>query len=315
MASWWEITIHTTEEAAEAVADLLLREGARGVATEDPDEIRALVHAPDSLIYSDAEFLGSLPEYVRVRAYFSASDEQLLREQITAQLELMRAFLDVGEGLVACQAVHEADWANAWKVHYHPLKITDKLTICPSWEEYRAGPEEMVISLDPGSAFGTGEHATTALCLKLLSEMNLAGRSFLDLGCGSGILAIAAAKFGVASCEAIDIDSDAVQVAFDNAAQNDCASLIDCHAGELKDARLERYDVIAANILAEIHLLLAEDYAKKLAPGGHLILGGIIRHKADEVKAALEKSGLLSEDEQNSDDWIVLKYKKALPLG
>lgn len=310
MAVWWEIDIHTTEEAAEAIADLLLREGAKGVATEDPDEITAIVNAPDTLIFTDPQFLEDLPDYVRIRGYFSTEDEAALQIHLSQAIDDMRAFLDVGQGLVALTQVDEKDWANAWKQHYHPLRVSKRLTICPSWEDYKAAEGEIVIRLDPGSAFGTGEHATTALCMEALDEAELSGKRLLDLGCGSGILAIAAAKLGAGLVEAVDIDPNAVQVSVDNAKQNGCFERISNHVGELKNSLESHYDFIVANILAEVHLHLAQDYVPKLAPQGQLILGGIIQHKAKAVKEALEKTGLRLLSERSAEDWTVLSYLK-----
>ncbi len=312
MAKWLEITIKTTAEAAEAVADLLLREGAAGIATENPEDIKAVIQSADSSIFTDPDYLEELPDYVRVRAYFAQDDKPYIMQKITVALEAMRDYLDVGEGLTASAEVHEEDWENSWKEHYHPLNISEHLTISPSWEDYQPKADELVITLDPGSAFGTGEHATTALCLRALEQLSLSGQTLLDLGCGSGILAIAAALMGAETVEGLDTDANAVKVAQANAELNDCARDIYFHVGELPAASQPQYDVIVANILAEVHVSLAKDYAARLKNQGTLVLGGIIEHKCSAVKEAIAQATELQLREEVSEaGWHMLRYEQA----
>lgn len=320
MASWWELEIHTSEEASEAVADMLMRNGAEGVATEDPDEISRLVNAPDTLIFTDPQFLKALPDYVRLRGYFSAESETALQSQIAAELEVISSFLDIGKGIVACQKVHESDWAETWKAHYHPIKVSSRIVIRPTWEAYEAENDEIVIALDPGSAFGTGEHASTILCLQVLDEtategndtnqLPLSQHSILDLGCGSGVLAIAAAKLGATFVDAIDIDPNAIEVASDNILQNDCQDLIRSYSAELSTTKEKTYSFIIANILADVHIDLVNLYYDKLEDSGILIIGGIIDHKVEKVKDVFAKKTFELLEEKQMEEWFVLKYRK-----
>lgn len=306
----WELEIRSSAEAAEAVADLLLREGAAGVATEDPEDIRSLIEAQDASIFVDPAFLADLPDYVRIRAYFQAEDAEALQGEWREKLARLGEFLPLGEGLIACRAVREEDWANSWKRHYRPLPISARVTVVPSWEEYAARADEIVLTLDPGSAFGTGEHETTALCLQAVEELGCAGERVLDLGCGSGILGILAAKLGAAEVEALDTDPNAVAVTRANAAQNGCADRLTARVGTLGAAAHARYALILANILAEVHVQLASDYAEKLDGGGRLLLSGIIAHKADAVRAALDATGLRLRATRRRGDWVLLIYEK-----
>lgn len=310
MQDTWELEIHTSEEASEAVADLLLRAGASGVATEDPNEISRILNEADTLIFSDAEFFNNLPDFVRIRAYFTAESEVLLRQHIEHELDNVRAYLELSHGIVACRKVQEKDWAEAWKAHYHPLKVSKRVVICPSWESYHPEEGEIVITLDPGSAFGTGEHASTALCIQILDAATLEHESILDLGCGSGVLAITAAKLGAKNIEAVDIDPNAVEVARMNVLQNNCQEQITCYTAELAASLRDSYSLIIANILADVHVDLVSQYREKLHVNGVLILSGIITHKVEWVKDTFAKEKFELLDEKKEDDWFALKYRK-----
>lgn len=217
----------------------------------------------------------------------------------------------------------ETDWAEAWKAGYHTFRVGRSLVIKPSWEAYHPLAHERVIEIDPGMAFGSGLHATTRLCLALLEERLHPGDTVLDLGSGSGILAIAAARLGAARVLALDIDPEAVRVACDNVQRNGLESIIVVHHGTLaQDGRLqlesppmaslphsfvpERWNVILANLLAGTIIELAAALARNLLPDGALIASGIITEQSEQVSDALSAQGLEIVAQRSEDNWIAL---------
>ncbi len=333
---WLALDFDTTHEASELLTDFLSNLGADGVQVQDAEEIRTLLADPASLAYADDGFIDSLDETVRIRAYFAEFDEGVRRNRDLelssgdlyddapkvfvplAELEaLIRdkligfgEFLDIGPGYQGWQEVHEEDWADGWKKYYQTLHLTDRLVINPSWIDYAPAAGEIVIALDPGSAFGTGTHETTALCAELLDELLLPGDRVLDLGTGSGILAIIAAKLGAGEVEAIDIDQLAVGVAAENCRVN--AVAVDCRQGELKDAHRRDYDIIVANIIADVIALLAADIPQHLATGGLFVASGIISDKFAKVAAATQAAGLKLICKREKRDWVAAVWKNAL---
>ena len=331
---WLSLQIDTTHEAADLVADFLSSLGAAGVQVEDPEEIRELLANPASLAYADDDFLGSLEQTVHIQAYFAefAGGVQInrdydlttaslydnapkiltpltdLEQLIRGKLAEFAEFLVLGAGYLGWREIHEEDWADNWKKYYQTLHLTDHLVINPSWLPYQAAAGEIVITLDPGSAFGTGTHETTALCAALLDEKLLPGGSALDLGTGSGILAIIAAKLGAGQVEAIDIDPLAVDVARGNCALNQAA--VDCHQGELRNAHQPEYDLIVANIIADVIISLAVGIPGRLSANGLFIASGIILDKLPAVLAACAGAGLQMCEQRRKGDWCALVFTK-----
>jgi len=324
---WLAFEFATTHEASELLTDFLSSLGADGVQVQDAAEIRALLADPASLAYADDGFIDSLDEVVHIKAYFAEFPEGVRRNLdldlasgdlyddvektyvpltdlellIREKLAGFTEFLDVGEGYLGCSEVHEEDWADGWKKYYSTLHLTDRLVINPSWIPYQPIPGEIVIALDPGSAFGTGTHETTALCAEMLDEILEPGDSVLDLGTGSGILAIIAGKLGAGQVEAIDIDQLAVDVARANCQINQIT--VDCHQGELKDARQSHYDLIVANIIADVIAALAADIPAKLADDGLFLASGIISDKFPLVEKATAAAGLELLVKREKRDW------------
>lgn len=337
---WLELNFETTHEAAELLTDFLSGLGADGVQVKDAAEIREILAQPDSLTYADDDFMHNLDPVVVIKAYFAQFPEGVrrnreipagvvdlyddvpkihvpladLEQYICEKLAGFTRFLDIGPGYTGCQVIREEDWADGWKKYYETIHLTDRLVINPSWIDYQPAPAEMVISLDPGSAFGTGTHETTALCAEFLDQLMLPEMSVLDLGCGSGILAIIAAKLGSKQVEAIDIDRLAVNVSQDNCRLNQAA--VDCHQGELKDARQENYDLIVANIIADVIAAIAADIPARLSPAGLFITSGIIHDKAERVRQACQDAGLVLLMQAERHDWHAFVWQlSACRLG
>jgi ribosomal protein L11 methyltransferase len=207
------------------------------------------------------------------------------------------------------------DWAEAWKRHYHTLRIGDRLVIAPSWEKPSLRPGEKLIKLDPGMAFGTGAHPSTQLALRLLEKYLRPRSVVLDVGTGSGILAIAAVKLGATRVIATDIDPEAVRTAEENARLNEVRGSITLHVNSVVDSG--RYELVLANILADViaDLLLHAHLAARVTPDGVLILSGIIKQRRETVELALRATGMKVMDEVDDGDWVALAAKKQATLN
>ena len=197
------------------------------------------------------------------------------------------------EGKVEIVGVSEEDWANSWKQYYKPVKIGDRIVICPAWESYKPAEDELVIRMDPGMAFGTGTHETTRLVIRLLEKYTKENCRMLDVGTGTGILAICASRLGAGICRAYDIDPTAVRVARENIKDSGLANVTCDQSDLLKQVSLDggRYDLICANIVADIIIRMTPDVGSYLADGGVLLASGIIDERCDDVVAALEANG------------------------
>ncbi len=211
----------------------------------------------------------------------------------------------------ATAGVREEDWANAWKTYYHAIALSDKLAICPSWEQYTPAPGQKVICLDPGMAFGTGTHETTRLCLSLLEEVLHPGMSMLDVGCGSGILAICAKLLGSGRTVGVDIDEVAVRVANENAALNGCDD-IEILCGDLATDIEGAFDVICANIVADAILRLAKDLPALMHKKSVCIVSGIIDTRCAEVEQGLIAAGLTPVHKALQNGWAAIACQKAV---
>ena len=321
---WLEIEIKTSETAADAVEEALLQDGALGVATENPDEIKALLAQPDSLTFAEPAFIASLPDYVRIRAYFPEDAEAYrlyesrenrhlpataFEAYLRTRLTDIGQYLDIAPASLSSSFVKKEDWANQWRAYYHPFSPSPRLLISPSWEAAAASAGQQLIRLDPGSAFGTGTHETTQLCLAAVDEFMPEGSVVLDLGTGSGILSVAAAKLGARRVDACDIDPHAVEVCRENCQLNGVADRVHCFQGVLADIQ-HRYDIIVSNILADVILPSIPLYAERMNELGLLILSGIIADRVDEVKTALLQAGFTFHQIKEKHDWYLLVVSK-----
>lgn len=307
---WTEVRINTTEEAYDAVSEMLTSIGAGGVVIEDPNDIRKQVESPDSLDYADDAFLSSLGEDVVIKAYFltELANTELIN-LIIEKLSFISKFLDTGKGYAGCSEVDDEDWATAWKKHYKPFHISDGIVIKPSWEDYQAGEGELVIELDPGMAFGTGTHETTRLCSQLLEKYVSPGDTMIDVGCGTGILSIAAAKLGAGHITAVDIDEVAVRVTDENCRINGVESGITAIRGVLTDVPKIKVDIIVANIIADVIIGIADNMRLLIKDGGIVITSGIIKERRDEVLEAYTSRGFVREDLMELGEWVAIVFR------
>lgn len=299
---WIEIALSVDGEAAEAVAELLQRYGHQGVAIEQ-DNI-----ASETWDDGDEPPVTTLTVRAYIQADDRAEDAKLRLETALGHMSLMYPM-----PRPVYTIVHEEDWAEAWKAHYHPIRIGRKLFIRPLWTEVETQAGDIVVALDPGMAFGTGTHPTTQLCMEALEDRVQPGIKALDLGCGSGVLAITAAKLGAANILALDIDPLAVKVTAENAAQNGVAEYITAQEGSLESVvgSARRFDLIVVNILARIIIAMCENHLGDVVrPGGTALFSGIIETQADDVEAALRKTGLEPYARRQQGDWVLIEAKR-----
>lgn len=312
---WTRVAVGTSAEAAEAVALRLEILGAGGVVIEDPG-LLARKERESPLDYFDGT--EASPDEFRIVAYWP-QDGELSRRLADLQeflTELPGFGLDPGAATVATEAVDEEDWAGAWKTYYRPQRF-GRVVVCPSWEECDVREGEVLVRLDPGMAFGTGGHPSTALCLEALSRTVQGRESMIDVGTGSGILAIAAAKLGADSILALDVDPQAVRVAQENILANDLSKSVQTQSGDAKEilSRTDPADLVMANIIAEVIIDLAPDLAQAVNPGGALFAAGIISAKRDAVKERLETAGLRYAGESERDGWVCLEFARPRRAG
>ncbi len=288
---WLEVGVEVDAEAAEAVAEVLSRYVDRGVAIEA---------GPDGWHAGPVVVRGYLP-----------SDDQLWekRKQIEEALWHLGQIRFIPEP--SFRSVAEEDWTEAWKKRLTVLHIGERIVIQPSWLDYDPASEEIVIRLDPGMAFGTGLHPTTQMCLRALEELVQPDTEVLDVGTGSGILAIAAAKLGARSVLAVDNDPQAAAVARSNVVGNDVGQRVRVERGSLPEIS-GSYDLVVVNILARVIVELVEGgLSERMRPSAVLITAGITVDKASEVAAAFERGGLELMDRRQQDDWISLLARRS----
>lgn len=309
---WNEVKIETASEAVEAVANILMEAGASGVAIEDALDIENFQgDAYGELL--DKETITSLKEGAYVSAYFPEiiflpEILPFIREEVA---KLPEYGLAIGKNEVTVSEVAEENWATAWKKYYHPVRISRYLTIVPSWEEYTAQhTDEKIITLDPGMAFGTGTHPTTRLTLQALEVTLRGGETVLDVGTGSGVLSIASKYLGAKDVYAFDLDEVAVQAAQENMDLNPIASDVSVSANDLLKGIETPADVIVANILADIIVLMVPDAWRLLKSDGTLIVSGIIHEKKQMVIDTLEAQGFEVDQVFQQKDWYAIILKK-----
>ncbi|WP_271852472.1 50S ribosomal protein L11 methyltransferase [Planococcus maritimus] len=311
---WSELSIHTTNEAIESISNILHEAGASGVVIEDSEDLTKDREDVFGEIYSlDPEDFPTegviLKAYLPVNSFLGEAVEGIK----LAINNLAEFNINVGRNVVTISEVNEEDWATSWKKYYHPVKISKRFTIVPTWETYHpVSSDELIIELDPGMAFGTGTHPTTVMSLQALEKHVKRDNTVIDVGTGSGVLAIGAALLEAASVRALDLDEIAVKAAGLNVKLNKVQNRVDVFHGNLLDAIDNPADVVVANILAEIIMSFTDDAFQAVKPGGIYITSGIIAQKKNDVKQALENSGFVIEDIMMMEDWVTIISKKPL---
>ncbi|KUO64025.1 MAG: ribosomal protein L11 methyltransferase [Gracilibacter sp. BRH_c7a] len=302
--NWMEIAVTVSSEGEEAVADLFYRLGSKGVVVEAPEIIKNYIDSGmwDYHGFGDIELTGMIV----VKGYFP-EDENLdvrlvsLREDLLALKKLFAHWVIESEAVM----VKEEDWANEWKKYFKPVRVGKNIMIKPTWEAAVLQEGDLVIEIDPGMAFGTGTHPTTVLCLEALEKYVQPEQLVYDIGTGSGILAVAAAKLG-AEVQAGDIDSLAVRIAKENISLNKVEDRVKVEAGDLGEVFIDQADIVIANIIADVIIELLPQLPSLLKPGGLFIASGIIDSRADEVREKMMEAGLKLIESPQDSGWVLL---------
>jgi ribosomal protein L11 methyltransferase len=297
-ANWLEVSLTVNGELAEAVSDVLARYAINGVVVES------------GVIYNDSEDVGTPFGPVRVYGYVPI-DEHIedTRQRIAESLWYLSRIQPLPDPVF--KVIEDQNWMEAWKDHYRPIPIGERLLVLPAWIEPE-NQDRIVIKIDPSMAFGTGTHPTTQLCLEMVERYQKPGVDVIDLGCGSGILSIAAVKLSAGTVLAVDIDEEAVRVTHENADRNGVDDQIEVGLGSVDEIRQGKFSIrqaplVLANILAPIIIRLFEAGLGDLTtPGGTLILSGILAEQAARVEAAAQQKGYRLTEQRQIGDWVVM---------
>ena len=305
-----EISVLTTHEASEAVANIFHEMRVGGVVIEDPVLI-------NNLIKSTYWELCDIPEQedvetVTIKAYLPADEKffEKMKQLESALNEIEKNFSNYKRGNTCFREICEEDWANAWKQYFHPVRVGERIIIKPTWENYQAEDMDLIIELDPGMAFGTGTHHTTCLCIKALETVLNSGDTVFDVGTGSGILSVVAAKLGASKVTAVDIDSVAVRVAKENVVLNKVANIVDVLEGDLLTKVSGQADVIVANIIADVIIMVLPDILLKLKPRGKFLASGIIIEKLEAVTTHAVGLGFNIDKITEQSGWAVIEMSR-----
>lgn len=318
---WTEVNIFTSAEGIELLCSKLLDIGVKGFLIKDSEDFKEfLENKTDQWDYIDEDLMGLADCETCVTVYLPVNEQgadmlmsvkAMLAELKTADAENLYGRLEA-----ELSNIREEDWANNWKQYFKPFKVGTKLAVKPSWEEY-SDSDRVILEIDPASSFGTGQHHTTRLCLELLEKSLKKGDSILDMGCGSGILSIAAMLLGADNAVAVDIDENAASTAMENAAKNNIPeTLYKTYFGniltdkKLADAIDGSYDIITANIVADVLIAMRDYFVRYLRNGGTLIISGIIEERMDEVLSSVESAGLIQKEVSVKDGWAAAMYVK-----
>ena len=310
---WTEVLIKVDPQAVEAVTDILYGLGAQGVAIDEPVDVERLREDELYWDYIDEKLLENDTEETKIMAYFS-EEETNLPEKIAVIKEKIRNLtefgLSIGSGTVELSNVNQEDWESAWKQYFKPVHVTDRIVVKPEWEEYSPQEGEIVIEIDPGMAFGTGTHETTSMCINQIEKNLKAGDRVIDIGSGSGILSMAAVLLGAEKATGVDLDPVAVRVALENVELNNLQDKIDILHGNLTDVIREKADIVVANIMADIILILLEDVREFIKDDGMFISSGIIQEKRAAVEARLLEKNFRIVEVETKGEWCAITAQK-----
>lgn len=311
---WTEITVHTTTFGSELVSDIFFGMGASGVVVSDRNDIIETLKDKRMWDYVDDDLLSSCGEITLVKAFVTGDILQATLKKLNTNLAKLKTREEpdfpIGSLEVITREINDEDWLNIWKKHYKPIHIRQAV-ICPVWIDYQRSADETVIKIDPGMAFGTGEHETTSMCIDLMQDFDLNKKTVIDVGCGSGILGAAAILLGASHATMVDFDSQAVSAAKKNAALNAVTERCDVLEGDLLSNVREPVDVVFANITADVLLRLKSDILAFVKEGGAVMISGLINKRADEVISAYEAVGLKLVRKINCGEWNAAAFVRS----
>ncbi len=309
---WTEVQVSTTSENEDIVSAILYETGAMGLTIEDPNDVIELSKRVDEWDFIDASLFDTTFEGIVIKAYFSEL-EDLVEIIKTIKDNIEAGPILLGEkplGQVMIAQVDEKDWAENWKKYYKPKRIGKNIVIKPSWESFESLPNDLIIELDPGMAFGTGTHETTIMCIEALESYVMKDSTVFDIGCGSGVLGIAAAKLGAKKVIGVDLDEVCVRVSNENIAINHVEGIVEIKKGNLLEVVKDKADIIVANIIAEIIAGMTVDIGDSLEDDGIFITSGIIIEKIYIVEEALLENGFKILEVKKMNAWACIIASK-----
>ncbi|MGN0605255.1 MAG: 50S ribosomal protein L11 methyltransferase [Oscillospiraceae bacterium] len=318
--NWTEVNIMTSTFGIEPLTAYLMDIGIKGFVIQDSNDFNEFLENKEGKWdYIDEDLMGLSDCETKVTVYIPENAQGI--EMLAALRNIVNTLKEndtenqFGRLAIEIDSVKEADWANNWKQYFKPLKVGEKLLIKPSWEEYNEDDGRIILEIDPASSFGTGQHNTTRLCLELMEKRIENNDRVLDLGCGSGILSIGAMLLGAESCTAVDIEENSVATSIENAGKNNIpAEKYTAYCGNVinDDALAEKigtgYDLITANIVADVLISMSSLFMKFIRKGGTLIISGIITERKDEVTDAVIKAGFTMNDIREADGWCAVSF-------
>ena len=309
---WNEVSVKVQSKDLETASAVATAVSSGGLYIEDYSDMLEML--PLVGRYDDVaeQLLASDTAFSVVHTYHASAESA---NEAAAFIAERLAALSISFELIT-GTIEETDWSESWKRYYHPQKIGERLVICPSWESYNPADGEIVVTLDPGMSFGTGDHESTRLCLEFLEETRLLSKRLLDVGTGSGILGIAALKLGAASVTAIDIDPAAVDTAKKNAVINGVGGMFNSLCGDITESDISKlaggdFDIVVANVVADFHIEASGLYVEKLKPGGLLIVSGIVQTRSAKVRETLETAGFKNFGTKTQNGWEAILAERA----
>lgn len=320
---WIEVFVETTQEGLELVSGFLYQCGLTGLMIEDARDFEVFLENPhrewdyieDGLLEEKKNQKTGITFFLRENSH--GREQLLVIQNGLKYLKVTETEFDLGSLVVTLKNIKEEDWANNWKKYFKPFEVGNKIMIKPSWEELTQSTDKLVLNIDPGHIFGTGTHETTQLCIELIETYIKDNDKILDIGCGSGILSIASLLLGAKSADAVDIDPNAVEIVYENAKRNGIKETnYFVEAGNiLEDEKLHQkysgneYDIIEANIVADVIIALLEQIPYYIKKNGTFIASGIIQQRLEDVYKALDEKGFQVIDTKFKKDWVAIASK------
>lgn len=308
---WCEISIQTTHEATELIAEIFRDLGAGGVVIEDPELVNDYITS-GKWDYTDIP-IATETDVVTEKAYLVVNGElegrlQTFKQEVKA---LEARGVNIEPGIITTCELQDEDWSDTWKQYFHTEKPGERIVIKPTWEAYEAKDDEIIIELDPGAAFGTGTHATTSMCIKELEKLVHTGDVVFDVGTGSGILSIIAAKLGAKEIQAVDYDDSVLKIVEENLVQNKVEHMVSVAQSDLMQNIHGKANLVIANIIADIIIRLFAQLDEHLESNGTLLTSGIIEDRIDDVIEAGEKHGFAVVKRMENKGWACITFKRA----